>query len=222
MIDLYTESTPNGRKVSIALEEMELPYKVIHIRLGELEQKTPEFLKLNPNGRIPVIVDTEADEFVVFDSGAILLYLAEKTGRFMPTGTREHSVAMQWLMFQISGIGPIQGQAGVFVRYAPERIPYAIDRFQREVRRLYEVLDGRLGEVEYLAGDYSIVDMATWPWVVSHWWVGVELEGLDSLKRWLEQIGERPAVKRGMDVPVPWERKVDEKKIEDSARKMLI
>jgi GST-like protein len=160
MIDLYTEATPNGRKASIALEEMELPYRLIHIRLGELEQKTPEFLQLNPNGRIPVIVDSDEDDFVVFDSGAILVYPVEITGCFMPTDSRQRSITMQWLMFQISGVGPMQGQAGVFVRYAPERIPYAIDRYQSEVRRLYEVLDLRLGEVEYPAGDYDIADMA--------------------------------------------------------------
>jgi GST-like protein len=222
MIDLYTEATPNGRKASIALEEMELPYRLIHIRLGELEQKTPEFLQLNPNGRIPVIVDSDEDDFVVFDSGAILVYPVEITGCFMPTDSRQRSITMQWLMFQISGVGPMRGQAGVFVRYAPERIPYAIDRYQREVRRLYEVLDLRLGEVEYLAGDYGIADMATWPWVASHWWVGVELHGLQHLQRWMDAIWQRPAVRRGMDVPVPWERKVDEQKVEDSARKMLV
>ncbi|MGI9264054.1 MAG: glutathione S-transferase family protein, partial [Gammaproteobacteria bacterium] len=204
------------------LEEMELPYRIVHIRLGELEQKTPEFLRLNPNGRIPVIVDCDKDDFVVFDSCAILVYLAEKTGRFLPSDSRQRSVTMQWLMFQATGIGPMQGQAGVFVRYAPERIPYAIDRYQREVRRLYEVLDLRLGETEYLAGDYGIADMATWPWVASHWWVGVELDGLENLQRWMNEVGERSAVRRGMDVPVPWKRQVDEKKIEDSARRMLV
>jgi GST-like protein len=224
MIDLYTAATPNGRKISIALEEMAVPYAVRHIRIGDGEQKLPEYLAINPNGRIPAIVDRDEGDFAVFESGAILLYLAEKTGRFLPSDRRGRSVAVQWLMFQMGGIGPMQGQAHVFVRYAPEPIPYAIERYQKEVRRLYEVLDRRLAEVEYLAGDYGIADMATWPWVASHDWAGVPLEGLDRLQRWFEAVGARPAVQRGMDVPEPWRpdrSKTGERTVE-MARKMLV
>ena len=224
MIDLYTAATPNGRKISIALEEMGLPYEVRHIHLSEQEQKQPDYLALNPNGRIPTIVDRDEDDFAVFESGAILLYLAEKTGQFLPADARGRSVAVQWLMFQMGGVGPMQGQAHVFVRYAPERIPFAIDRYQNEVRRLYEVLDRRLGEAEYLAGDYGIADMATWPWVASHDWAGVPLDGLEHLQRWFAVIGERPAVRRGMDVPAPWrpENRKDADKTREMAKKILV
>jgi GST-like protein len=224
MIHLYTAATPNGRKISIALEEMGLPYEVRHLRLGEQEQKRPEYLAINPNGRIPAIVDEDEDGFAVFESGAILLYLAEKTGRFLPPDRRGRSVAVQWLMFQMGGVGPMQGQAHVFVRYAPEPIPYAIDRYQNEVRRLYEVLDRRLSDAEFLAGDYGIADMATWPWVASHDWAGVPLDGLESLQRWFDAIGERPAVRRGMDVPEPWRpaSRTDGSRTVEAARKMLV
>ena len=225
MIDLYTAATPNGRKISIALEEMGLPYEVRHIRLGEQEQKRPEFLAINPNGRIPAIIDRDADDFAVFESGAILLYLAEKSGQFLPTDPQARSVAIQWLMFQMGGLGPMQGQAHVFVRYAPEPIPYAIDRYQREVRRLYEVLDRRLADVPYLAGEYSIADMASWPWVASHRWAKVPLDGLDHLQRWFDEIRARPAVIRGMDVPEPWQRAADDddrERLVDTARNMLV
>jgi GSH-dependent disulfide-bond oxidoreductase len=198
MIDLWTAATPNGRKVSIALEEMELPYTVHPISLAQQEQKEPWFLAMNPNGRIPVIRD---DGFVVFESGAILLYLAEKTGRFLPSDPRGRSLVTQWLMFQMGGIGPMMGQANVFYRYAPEKIPYAIERYQRECRRLFEVLDRRLGEAEFLAGDYSIADMATWPWVISFKWSGLSIEGLANVSRWLDAISARPAVQRGKEVP---------------------
>jgi GST-like protein len=224
MIHLYTAATPNGRKISIALEEMALGYEVRRIRLGEQEQKRPEYLAINPNGRIPAIVDADEDGFAVFESGAILLYLAEKTGLFLPSDRRGRSVAIQWLMFQMSGVGPMQGQAHVFVRYAPEPIPYAIDRYQNEVRRLYAVLDRRLGETAFLAGDYGIADMATWPWVASHDWAGVPLEGLEHLQRWFDEVGARPAVRRGMDVPEPWRpaSHKDGRRTVDTARKMLV
>lgn len=222
MIDLYTAATPNGRKVSIALEEMELPYEVRHIHLGEKEQKLPEYLAINPNGRIPTIVDRDEDNFAVFESGAILIYLAEKTGQFLPTEKHARSVALQWLMFQMGGVGPMQGQAHVFVRYAPEPIPYAIERYQKEVRRLYEVLNRRLSEAPYLAGDYGIADMATWPWVISHDWAGVGLDGLEHLQRWLDEIKTRPGVRRGMDVPEPWDPDAAGRRIVDAARKMLV
>ena len=205
MIDLYTAATPNGQKASIALEELELPYEVHALDLGKREQREEPYLKINPNGRIPAIVDRDEGDFAVFESGAILIYLAEKTGRLLPTDVKGRSVAIQWLMFQMGGVGPMQGQAGVFFRYAPEKIPFAIDRYQRETRRLYEVLERRLQEVEYLAGDYSIADVATFPWVRSHDWVGVTVEGLPAVQRWLAAVEARPAVKRGLAVPKPRE-----------------
>ena len=163
MIDLYTADTPNGFKVSIALEELGLPYEVHALSFANREQKAPEYLKINPNGRIPAIVDRDNDNFAVFESGAILIYLAEKTGRLMPSDFKGRSTVIQWLMFQMGGVGPMQGQANVFHRYFPEKIPAAIERYQHETRRLYDVLDGRLAQVEYLAGDYSIADIATFP-----------------------------------------------------------
>ena len=200
-INLYTARTPNGFKVSIALEELELPYDVHTIDFRKNDQKADWLLKINPNGRIPVIVDRDNDDFAVFESGAILIYLAEKTGQLMPTDVRGRSTVMQWLMFQMAGIGPMMGQANVFARYAPEKIQYAIDRYKNESRRLIEVLDKRLGEVEYLAGDYSIADIANYPWVAIHDWPGVSIDGLDNVQRWLEAIRTRPAVQRGMAVP---------------------
>jgi GSH-dependent disulfide-bond oxidoreductase len=201
VIELFTSETPNGWKVSIALEEMSLPYEYRHIRLSQREQKQDWYLKLNPNGRIPTIIDHDNDDFVVFESGAILIYLAEKSGLFLPRDVKGRSLVMQWLMFQMSGVGPMMGQANVFFRYAPEKIPYAIDRYQREVRRLLEILDRRLADHEYLAGDYSIADIATWPWARGHDWSGVAIDGLDHLRRWLDKVGARPAVQRGRDIP---------------------
>jgi glutathione S-transferase len=215
VIELYTGPTPNGWKASIALEELGLPYTVRPLRLQLNEQREPWYLRINPNGRIPAIVDHDEGDFAVFESGAILIYLAEKTGRLLPTERRARSEAIQWLMFQMGGIGPMMGQANVFYRYAPERIPYAIDRYQREVRRLFEVLERRLDGREFLAGDYSIADIANWSWVRGYKWSGVTLDGLPNVGRWLEAIGERPAVKRGVDVPEPVDldemlRKADE------------
>ena len=184
MIELLTAPTPNGQKASVTLEELGLPYTVRSIDLGKLDQKQDWFLALNPNGRIPVIIDHDNDDFVVFESGAILWYLAEKTGKLLPTDAKARSVAMQWLMFQMGGIGPMMGQANVFFRYAPEKIPYAIDRYQRESRRLIEVLDRRLGEAEYLAGTYSIADIANFCWVATHEWSGVSVDGLANVQRW--------------------------------------
>ncbi len=207
MIDLYTAATPNGQKASIALEELGLPHAVHPIDLGKLEQKEEWFLRLNPNGRIPVIVDRESDDFVVFESGAILLYLAETTGRLIPADPRARSQVIQWLMFQMGGIGPMQGQANVFYRYAPEPILYAIERYQKETRRLYEVLERRLAGRDYLVGDYSIADIASFTWVRAHDWSGVSLEGLGHVRRWLERIEARPAVQRGLMVPEPRDRK---------------
>ena len=201
MIDLYTAATPNGHKVSIALEEMQLPYELHVLSFDKKEQKAPEFLAINPNGRIPAIIDRDNDNFAVFESGAILWYLAEKTGQLLPQEPKQRSQVMQWLMFQMSGVGPMQGQANVFYRYFPERIPAAIDRYQKETRRLYEVLNTRLAEVEYLAGTYSIADIATYPWVALYDWAGVSIEGLPHLARWLQQITERPAVQKGLELP---------------------
>jgi GSH-dependent disulfide-bond oxidoreductase len=201
MIDLYTAPTPNGHKISIALEELALPYTVHAINLGAREQKRPEFLAMNPNGRIPVIVDRDAGDFAVFESGAILIYLAEKTGRLLPVEPKQRSLVMQWLMFQMGGVGPMMGQANVFFRYFPEKIPAAIQRYQNESRRLFEVLDGRLANVEYLAGAYSIADIATWPWVRTHDWSGVSVDGLPHLQRWMAAMAARPACQKGLLVP---------------------
>jgi GST-like protein len=217
MIELFTAATPNGWKASITLEELELPYKVRRIDFQKREQKEPWYLKLNPNGRIPTIVDHDNGGFAVFESGALMIYLAEKAGKLLPSDVKGRSLVIQWLMFQMGGIGPMMGQANVFYRYAPERIPYAIERYQREVRRLLEVLDTRLEEHEFLAGAYSIADIANWSWVRGYKWSGVDIDGLDHLSRWLDAIGNRPAVKRGVDVPEPVDldemiRKADEAK----------
>ena len=222
MIELFTSETPNGWKVSIALEEMALPYEFRHIRLSQRDQKQDWYLKLNPNGRIPTIIDHDNDDFVVFESGAILVYLAEKTGLFLPRDVKGRSLVMQWLMFQMAGVGPMMGQANVFYRYAPEKIPYAIDRYQREVRRLLEILDQRLADNEYLAGDYSIADIATWPWARGYEWSGVSIDGLDHLKRWLDRVGARPAVQRGKAIPPAEDLGDRSQQTIDSARKILV
>jgi GSH-dependent disulfide-bond oxidoreductase len=201
MIDLYTAATPNGHKVSIALEELGLPYRLQVLDLTAGEQKRPEFLAINPNGRIPAIVDREADDFAVFESGACLIYLAEKTGRLMPTDAKGRSRVLQWLMFQMGGIGPMMGQANVFFRYFPEKIPAAIERYQGETKRLFRVLDGHLKDHEYLAGDYSIADIANWAWVRTHRWSGVDIDDLPHLKRWRDAIRARPAAQRGIEAP---------------------
>lgn len=203
MFDLYTAATPNGQKISIALEELGLPYTVHALRFDQLEQKTAEYLKINPNGRIPALVDRANDDFAVFESGAILLYLAEQTGQLLPQDAKGRSLVTQWLMLQMGGIGPMQGQANVFFRYYPEKLQGPIERYQHETRRLYEVLDSRLAEVEYLAGDYSIADIATYPWVRIHDWAGVAVDGLVHLQRWMTTMAARPAVQRGLLVPQP-------------------
>ncbi|MFN8543610.1 MAG: glutathione S-transferase family protein [Candidatus Binatia bacterium] len=201
MIDLYTAPTPNGHKVSIALEELGLPYTVRALRLQENEQKEDWYLRLNPNGRIPTIVDHDNDDLAVFESGAILLYLAEKTGKLLPRDATNRSRAIQWLMFQMAGVGPMQGQAHVFFRYAPEKIDYAIQRYQAETIRLYGVLDRQLADHEWLVDEYSIADIATWPWVRIHKWAGVEIDDLPHLKRWVDAMYARPAVQAGIQVP---------------------
>ena len=202
MIDLYTSPTPNGWKASIALEELALPYETHAIDLMAGDQKKPNFLKLNPNGRIPAIADRDEDGFAVFESGAILIYLAEKTAKLMPTDMKGRSLVIQWLMFQMGGVGPMMGQANVFYRYFPEKIQPAIDRYQNESRRLFEVLNSRLQDHEYLAGDYSIADIANWAWARTHKWSGVSVEELPHLQRWLKALHQRPACQKGITVPV--------------------
>ena len=222
MIDLYTSPTPNGWKASIMLEEIWLPYTVKPIRLEMLEQKQPWYLRLNPNGRIPTIVDRDEGDFAVFESGAILIYLAEKTGKLMPSDRKGRSTVIQWLMFQMAGIGPMQGQANVFYRYAPEKLPYAIDRYQKETKRLYTVLDKRLADHEYLAGDYSIADIATWPWVILHGWAGVDIDDLPHLERWIERVGARPAVIKGRSIPEMAKMENKEEELAQAGAKILV
>jgi glutathione S-transferase/GST-like protein len=226
MIDLYTAATPNGHKVSIALEELALPYALQVLDLSKAEQKQPHFLAINPNGRIPAIVDRDEDDFAVFESGACLIYLAEKTGQLMPTDPKGRSRVIQWLMFQMGGIGPMMGQANVFYRYFPEKIQSVIDRYQGESKRLFRVLDGHLKDHEYLAGDYSIADIANWAWVRTHRWSGVEMDDLAHLRRWRDQIRNRPAVQRGiLQPPSSIDSRVDDpekaKQFALDARKML-
>ncbi len=211
VIDLYTARTPNGLKISIALEELGLPYTAHRMNLRAGDQKQDWFLKINPNGRIPAIVDHDAGGLPVFESGAILIYLAEKTCRLLPTEVKARAATLSWLMFQMGGIGPMMGQANVFYRYFPEQIPAAISRYQNESRRLFEVMDRRLGEAEWLAGDYSIADIATWPWVRAHDWSGVSIEGLANLQRWHTAMSARPACQRGVEVPAMPEPKPEDR-----------
>lgn len=205
MIDLYTASTPNGWKASIALEELGLTYSVQPVKLGDAEQKWPEYLALNPNGRIPTIVDRDERDFVVFESGAILIYLAEKTGKLLPTESKRRSQVLQWLMLQMGGVGPMQGQANVFFRYFPEKIPAVIARYQNETKRLYTVLDTRLKDHDYLVDEYSIADIAHWSWVRIHAWAGVAVDDLPHLQRWMAQMEAKPACRRGVEIPTPFE-----------------
>jgi GSH-dependent disulfide-bond oxidoreductase len=225
MIELFTAATPNGWKASITLEELGLPYTLRKISFDKKEQKEPWYLEINPNGRIPTIVDHDNDDFAVFESGALMIYLAEKAGKLLPTDVQGRSLVIQWLMFQMGGIGPMMGQANVFYRYAPEKLPYAIERYQRECRRLFEVLDNQLKDHEYVAGEYSIADIANWSWVHSYKWSGLSIEGLDHLARWIDKVGARPAVKRGKDIPEPTDfdemiRKADQAVAK--AQKMLV
>jgi GST-like protein len=204
MIDLYTWGTPNGRKVSIMLEETGLPYRVHKVDISKNEQFKPEFLALNPNSKIPAIVDQEGPggkPLPLFESGAILIYLAEKTGKLLPTDPAARYTVLQWLMFQMGGVGPMFGQVHHFLRAAPEPVPYAIERYGKETRRLYGVLDAHLGKSDYLAGDYSIADIATFPWVARHEWHKVALADFPGVERWFKAISARPAAARGMQVP---------------------
>ena len=203
MIDLYTASTPNGWKASVLLEEIGMPYVVRPISLSKGEQKTPEFLRINPNGRIPAIVDRANGDLAVFESGAIMLYLAKKSGKLLPRDDKGESRVIQWLMFQMGGIGPMMGQANVFYRYFPEKLQPAIDRYQNEGRRLFEVLESQLNGREYLCDEYSIADIANWCWVRIHEWSGIKIDGLDNLQAWIARMEARPACQRGIVVPEP-------------------
>lgn len=226
MIELYTAATPNGQKASCTLEALGFEYNVHALDLGEQDQKKPEYLAINPNGRIPAIVDGSNDNFVVFESGAIMIYLAEKAGKLLPTDEKGRSQVIQWLMFQMGGVGPMMGQANVFFRYFPEKITPAIERYQNESRRLFEVLDGHLAQNEWLAGDFSIADIANWCWTRTYFWSGVSIEGLDNLSRWLEATGNQPGVMKGTTVPYSLdnlliENEEESEKFVDSAREML-
>lgn len=211
MIDLYFWSTPNGYKVSILLEELGLPYNVIPVHIGKGDQFKPEFLKISPNNKVPAIVDPDGPDgkpIAMFESGAIMMYLAEKSGwKFMPQDMRQRYEVVQWLMFQMGGVGPMLGQAHHFRKYAPEKIEYAIDRYTKEAKRLYTVIDRRLGECDYLAGsEYSIADMATYPWLRPYKWQGQDIAEFPNLQRWYSVVRERPAVRRGLAV---LEEKID-------------
>ena len=221
MIELFTAATPNGWKVSIALEELGLPYSVRQISLGKLEQKEEWFLKINPNGRIPAIIDHDNGDFAVFESGAILVYLAEKTGKLLPAEPKARSRVLQWLMFQMGGVGPMMGQANVFFRYWPEKYQPAIDRYQHESRRLFEVLNHRLKDNEWLAGDFSIADIANFCWVRTYFWSGVNVEGLDPLLRWIETINARPLTQAGLKVPVDRSKILSEGSDSEGAKRMV-
>jgi GST-like protein len=206
VIKLFSWATPNGRKVSIMLEECGLPYTVHPVDISKGEQFAPDFVAVNPNSKIPAIVDADGpdgESISVFESGAILLYLAAKTGRFLPTDERGKFEVLQWLMFQMGGVGPMFGQAHHFLRFAPEPVPYAINRYKTEVARLYAVLNRRLASAEFLAGEYSVADIATFPWVARHEWHGIDLADFPAVKHWFDVISQRPAVQRGMNVPPP-------------------
>ena len=204
MITLYTWGTPNGRKVSIMLEECGLPYVTRAIDITQGEQFTAEFVAINPNSRIPALTDSDGPDgapITLIESGAILMYLAAKTGRLLPQDVRGKYEALQWLMWQMGGVGPMFGQAHHFLRFAPEKIPYAMQRYKNETARLYDVLDARLGRADYLAGEYSIADIATYPWTARHEWQEIDLAAYPNVARWFAAISARPAVQRGMQVP---------------------
>ncbi|MEM9670063.1 MAG: glutathione S-transferase family protein [Pseudomonadota bacterium] len=207
MIDLYTASTPNGWKASICLEELELEYETTHLDFAKNEQKQDWYLQINPNGRIPAIIDRGNSDFGVFESGAILIYLAEKAGKLLSTNKEKRSIILQWLMFQMGGIGPMQGQALVFIRNVPEKMLYVIDRYLNETKRLYGVLDRRLEAEEFLASEYSIADIALWPWIYCAEWTGIDLQDTPNLSRWFDTLSSRPAIQQGLNVPEPFDIK---------------
>ena len=225
MIHLYTASTPNGHKVSCLLEALEMPYEAHAINLAEGDQSKSDFLKISPNGRIPAIVDTDNDDLSIFESGAIMLYVAEKAGKLIPSDVKGRAKVVEWLMFQMGGIGPMMGQANVFFRYFPEKIQPAIDRYQNESRRLFEVLDKQLSTNEWIAGEYSIADIANWCWVRTHNWSGVSMEGLENLDNWKNKMYEQPGMLKGIKVPVDRESILkndkDKKEFIKNAQKMV-
>ena len=214
MIDLYTSATPNGYKASVTLEELELSYNVHPIDLQSGEQKTPEFLAINPNGRIPAIIDPDFDNLPIFESGAIMIHLAEKTGKLLPTEAKARARVSSWLMFQMGGIGPMMGQANVFFRYFPEKLQPAIDRYQNEVRRLFKVMDTHLADHEWLGDDFSIADIANWCWTRTAKWSGVESRDLEHLSRWSTAMSARPKCKAGVKVPIDLSDLIDGKEEE--------
>jgi GST-like protein len=220
LIDVYFWPTGNGKKITIMLEECGLEYNVIPVNIGKGDQHTPEFKKISPNSKMPAIVDHDVDgePITLFESGAILEYLGEKTGKFLPTDTRKKYEVLQWLYWQIGGLGPMAGQAHHFLKYAPKKIEYAMERFRNEVARLYQVMDDRLAACEYLAGDYSIADMAAWPWVFRYDWQGQDLNDFPGVKRWFEDIAERPAVKKGAAVGREWIKLSQQMTDEDKKR----
>jgi GST-like protein len=225
MIELYTAPTPNGHKASCTLEELGMPYEVFTVDISSGDQHSDEFRAISPNGRIPAIVDRDNDNLSIFESGAIMIYLAEKAGKLLPTDDKGRARVMQWLMFQMGGVGPMMGQANVFYRYYPEKIPAAIDRYQNECRRLFEVLDKRLGESEWLADDYSIADIANWCWVRTYKWSGVSRDGLENLDRWLGVMKEKPGLRQGVQIPIAIDSLLDDEeaqeKFKQNARKSL-
>ncbi|MEM7540612.1 MAG: glutathione S-transferase N-terminal domain-containing protein [Pseudomonadota bacterium] len=224
MIDLYTASTPNGWKVSVMLEEIGMEYTTHHVDIMTGVQKEDWFLKLNPNGRIPAIVDRANNDLAIFESGAIMVYLAEKSGQLMPTDDKGKYAVMQWLMFQMGGIGPMMGQSNIFYRYFPEKIPSAISRYHSECRRLFEVLERQLEGREYLCDDYSLADIANWCWVRIHFWGGSDVEGLPNLKSWMARLEARPACQRGIAVPnaIDWDELEKDLEQKDSGIKNMV
>jgi GST-like protein len=225
MIELYTAPTPNGHKASCTLEAMGLQYETHFVNISEGEQKKSDFLAINPNGRIPAIVDRGNDDFAVFESGAIMIYLAEMTGKLMPSDAKGRSKVIQWLMFQMGGVGPMMGQANVFHRYFPEKIQPAIDRYQNESRRLFEVMDNRLAQNAWLADDYSIADIANWCWVRTYKWSGVSIDGLENLQRWMNVMKDQEGMAKGIEVPFSLgdllENEEEGEAFRENARKML-
>ena len=211
MIELYTSPTPNGHKVSCTLEALQLDYNTHIINLTDGDQNKPEFLKISPNGRIPAIIDKSINDLHIFESGAIMIYLAEKTNKLIPKNPSKKAKVLEWLMFQMGGVGPMMGQANVFFRYFPEKIQPAIDRYQNECRRLFEVLDKHLSNNDWLADDYSIADIANWCWVRTHNWSGVSIDGLDDLDRWKNMMYDQPGMKKGIKVPIPVENLLKDK-----------
>jgi GST-like protein len=211
MIDLYYWPTPNGWKITILLEECELPYEIKKVHIGEGDQFKPEFLAISPNNKMPAIVDHDADggSLKIFESGAILMYLAEKTGRFMPADGAARWDVIQWVFWQMANLGPMAGQLGHFLNYAEEKLEYPIGRYQAEYNRILGVLDRQLAERDFIAGDYSIADMASWPWVRSHERLDQPLDEFPHLSRWFDEVGERPAVKRGFDIGTDWWQRSD-------------